>query len=112
MQAFFQKKMGWKVQVVDGGLSDMYNTSHLLADDEVSSSRCILLHMWRWTPLCISARGSNTVMCRQRELFLTEWLVTLIVECFWVMWSPIELSTVPILRCGYSLHVRYLSFGR
>lgn len=28
--------MGWQVQVVDGGLSDMYNTSHLLADNEVS----------------------------------------------------------------------------
>jgi hypothetical protein len=27
--------MGWKVQVVDGGLSDMYNTSTLLADNQV-----------------------------------------------------------------------------
>jgi hypothetical protein len=26
--------MGWKVQVVDGGLSDMYNTSTLLADNQ------------------------------------------------------------------------------
>lgn len=35
MQAYFQKKMGWKILVVDGGLSDMYNTSHLLANNEV-----------------------------------------------------------------------------
>jgi hypothetical protein len=28
--------MGWKVQVVDGGLSDMYNTSTLLADNQVT----------------------------------------------------------------------------
>lgn len=68
MQAFFQKKMGWKVQVVDGGLSDMYNTSHLLANDEVSSSRFILLRMWRWTPLCISARGSM----KAKRIFLNE----------------------------------------
>lgn len=35
-QSYFQKKMGWMVQVVDGGLSDMYNTSHLLADGQVT----------------------------------------------------------------------------
>jgi hypothetical protein len=35
-QSYYQKKMGWQVQVVDGGLSDMYNTSHLLADNEVT----------------------------------------------------------------------------
>ena len=35
-QSYYQRKMGWQVQVVDGGLSDMYNTSHLLADNEVS----------------------------------------------------------------------------
>lgn len=35
-QSYFQKKMGWKVQVVDGGLTDMYNSSVFLADRAVS----------------------------------------------------------------------------
>lgn len=34
-QSYFQKKMGWKVQVVDGGLADMYNSSVYLADQVV-----------------------------------------------------------------------------
>lgn len=34
-QSYFQKKMGWKVQVVDGGLTDMYNSSVYLADQMV-----------------------------------------------------------------------------
>ncbi|KAJ6846019.1 cytochrome b561, DM13 and DOMON domain-containing protein [Iris pallida] len=35
-QSFFQPKMGWKVQVVDGGLSDMYNNSVVLDDQQVT----------------------------------------------------------------------------
>lgn len=35
-QSFFEPKMGWKVQVVDGGLSDMYNSSVLLDDQQVT----------------------------------------------------------------------------
>ncbi|EFJ28588.1 hypothetical protein SELMODRAFT_441097 [Selaginella moellendorffii] len=35
-QAFFEKKMGWKIQVVDGGLSDMYNSSVVLAEQQVT----------------------------------------------------------------------------
>ncbi|XP_010541578.1 PREDICTED: cytochrome b561, DM13 and DOMON domain-containing protein At5g54830-like [Tarenaya hassleriana] len=31
----FKQKMGWKVQVVDGGLSDMYNNSVILDDQQV-----------------------------------------------------------------------------
>ncbi|KAG0502586.1 hypothetical protein HPP92_002658 [Vanilla planifolia] len=34
--SFFEQKMGWKVQVVDGGLSDMYNNSVLLDDQQVT----------------------------------------------------------------------------
>ncbi|TYG47585.1 hypothetical protein ES288_D11G351100v1 [Gossypium darwinii] len=34
-QSLYQDKMGWKVQVFDGALSDMYNTSVLL-DDQVT----------------------------------------------------------------------------
>lgn len=34
-QSYFQKKMGWKIRVVDGGLTDMYNSSALLADQKV-----------------------------------------------------------------------------
>lgn len=32
----FEQKMGWKIQVVDGGLSDMYNNSVYLDDQQVS----------------------------------------------------------------------------
>ncbi|XP_052195630.1 cytochrome b561, DM13 and DOMON domain-containing protein At5g54830 [Diospyros lotus] len=35
-QSVFMPKMGWKVQVVDGGLSDMYNNSVLLDDQQVT----------------------------------------------------------------------------
>ncbi|KAK9699510.1 hypothetical protein RND81_08G178200 [Saponaria officinalis] len=35
-QSAYEQKMGWKVQVVDGGLSDMYNNSVLLDDQQVS----------------------------------------------------------------------------
>lgn len=35
-QSLFQPKMGWRVQVVDGGLSDMYNNSVLLNDQQVT----------------------------------------------------------------------------
>ncbi|KAL7001754.1 hypothetical protein U1Q18_002902 [Sarracenia purpurea var. burkii] len=34
-QSVFTQKMGWKVQVVDGGLSDMYNNSVVLDDQQV-----------------------------------------------------------------------------
>ncbi|GMP94323.1 hypothetical protein CsSME_00043813 [Camellia sinensis var. sinensis] len=35
-QSVFTQKMGWKVQVVDGGLSDMYNNSVVLDDQQVT----------------------------------------------------------------------------
>ncbi|CAM6120752.1 unnamed protein product [Calypogeia fissa] len=35
-QDYFMEKRGWRVQVVDGGLSDMYNQSALLADNKVT----------------------------------------------------------------------------
>ncbi|TYI58231.1 hypothetical protein E1A91_D11G340800v1 [Gossypium mustelinum] len=35
-QSLYQEKMGWKVQVVDGALSDMYNNSVLLDDQQVT----------------------------------------------------------------------------
>ncbi|CAN6175303.1 unnamed protein product [Urochloa humidicola] len=35
-QSLYDQKMGWKVQVVDGGLSDMYNNSVLLDDQQVT----------------------------------------------------------------------------
>eukprot|EP00271_Cylindrocystis_brebissonii_P019737 TRINITY_DN6184_c0_g1_i1.p1 TRINITY_DN6184_c0_g1~~TRINITY_DN6184_c0_g1_i1.p1 ORF type:complete len:1113 (+),score=201.56 TRINITY_DN6184_c0_g1_i1:171-3509(+) len=35
-QAYTQPKMGWKVQVVDGGLSDMYSNSVALAGEKVT----------------------------------------------------------------------------
>ncbi|XAR71033.1 hypothetical protein NMG60_11028113 [Bertholletia excelsa] len=35
-QSVFTQKMGWKVQVVDGGLADMYNNSVLLDDQQVT----------------------------------------------------------------------------
>ncbi|KAJ7519448.1 hypothetical protein O6H91_20G039000 [Diphasiastrum complanatum] len=35
-QAYFEKKMGWKIDVVDGGLSDMYNSSVFLTEQQVT----------------------------------------------------------------------------
>ncbi|CAA6672262.1 unnamed protein product [Spirodela intermedia] len=35
-QSLFEKKMGWKIQVVDGGLSDMYHNSVFLDDQQVT----------------------------------------------------------------------------
>jgi hypothetical protein len=35
-QSLYDPKMGWKIQVVDGGLSDMYNSSVLLDDQQVT----------------------------------------------------------------------------
>ncbi|KAF7139053.1 hypothetical protein RHSIM_Rhsim07G0163300 [Rhododendron simsii] len=35
-QSVFTEKMGWKIQVVDGGLSDMYNNSVVLDDQQVT----------------------------------------------------------------------------
>ncbi|KAJ0877539.1 putative DOMON domain, cytochrome b561/ferric reductase transmembrane, DM13 [Helianthus annuus] len=53
-QSFFTQKMGWKVQVVDGGLTDMYNNSVLLDDQQVS---------FFWTlskkSISIAARGEK-----------------------------------------------------
>lgn len=34
--SLFEQKMGWKVEVVDGGLSDMYNNSVVLDDQQVT----------------------------------------------------------------------------
>ncbi|KAF5726270.1 cytochrome b DM13 and DOMON domain-containing protein [Tripterygium wilfordii] len=34
--SLYQQKMGWRVQVVDGGLSDMYNSSVILDDQQVT----------------------------------------------------------------------------
>ncbi|WOL05550.1 hypothetical protein Cni_G14279 [Canna indica] len=52
--SLFEQKMGWKVQVVDGGLSDMYNNSVLLDDQQVS---------FFWTlsegSISIAARGEK-----------------------------------------------------
>ncbi|KAI3677295.1 hypothetical protein L1987_86919 [Smallanthus sonchifolius] len=53
-QSVYTKKMGWKVQVVDGGLSDMYNNSVLLDDQQVT---------FFWTlskkSISIAARGEK-----------------------------------------------------
>ncbi|XP_058067594.1 cytochrome b561, DM13 and DOMON domain-containing protein At5g54830-like [Magnolia sinica] len=35
-QSVYEQKMGWKVQVVDGGLSDMYNNNVVLDDQQVT----------------------------------------------------------------------------
>ncbi|KAL5783030.1 hypothetical protein ACOSP7_008059 [Xanthoceras sorbifolium] len=35
-QSVFQEKMGWRIQVVDGGLPDMYNNSVVLDDQQVT----------------------------------------------------------------------------
>ncbi|KAM7459566.1 hypothetical protein LguiA_036560 [Lonicera macranthoides] len=35
-QSVYTQKMGWKVQVVDGGLADMYNNSVILDDQQVT----------------------------------------------------------------------------
>ncbi|KAE8720369.1 Cytochrome b561, DM13 and DOMON domain-containing protein [Hibiscus syriacus] len=35
-QSLYQPKMGWRVEVVDGGLSDMYNNSVFLDDQQVT----------------------------------------------------------------------------
>ncbi|KAI0488712.1 hypothetical protein KFK09_028551 [Dendrobium nobile] len=53
-QSFFEQKMGWKVQVVDGGLSDMYNNSVLLDDQQVTL-------FWTLSPdsITIAARGEK-----------------------------------------------------
>ncbi|KAJ4827143.1 hypothetical protein Tsubulata_024450 [Turnera subulata] len=53
-QSLFQQKMGWRVQVVDGGLSDMYNNSVLLDDQQIT---------FFWTlsddSISIAARGEK-----------------------------------------------------
>lgn len=35
-QSLYDQKMGWRIQVVDGGLSDMYNNSVVLDDQQVT----------------------------------------------------------------------------
>lgn len=53
-QSAYEPKMGWKVQVVDGGLSDMFNNSVVLDDQQVS---------FFWTlsenSISIAARGEK-----------------------------------------------------
>nr|XP_043608908.1 cytochrome b561, DM13 and DOMON domain-containing protein At5g54830-like [Erigeron canadensis] len=53
-QSFYAQKMGWKVQVVDGGLGDMYNNNVLLDDQQVT---------FFWTlskkSISIAARGEK-----------------------------------------------------
>lgn len=53
-QSLFEQKMGWKVQVVDGGLSDMYNNSVVLDDQQVTL-------FWTLTDesISIAARGEK-----------------------------------------------------
>ncbi|KDP33531.1 hypothetical protein JCGZ_07102 [Jatropha curcas] len=53
-QSLYQQKMGWRVEVVDGGLSDMYNNSVVLDDQQVT---------FFWTlsedSISIAARGEK-----------------------------------------------------
>ncbi|KAI4364787.1 hypothetical protein MLD38_020835 [Melastoma candidum] len=53
-QSLYQEKMGWRIQVVDGGLSDMYNNSVVLDDQQVN---------FYWTlsemSISIAARGEK-----------------------------------------------------
>ncbi|KAI4369956.1 hypothetical protein MLD38_018347 [Melastoma candidum] len=53
-QSLYREKMGWKIQVVDGGLSDMYNNSVVLDDQLVN---------FYWTlsksSISIAARGEK-----------------------------------------------------
>ncbi|KAI3696637.1 hypothetical protein L6452_29074 [Arctium lappa] len=53
-QSFYTKKMGWKVQVVDGGLADMYNNSVLLDDQQVT-----LFWTLSKKSIAIAARGEK-----------------------------------------------------
>ncbi|KAJ1414204.1 DOMON domain [Sesbania bispinosa] len=52
--SLYEKKMGWRVEVVDGGLSDMYNSSVVLDDQQVT---------FFWTlskdSISIAARGEK-----------------------------------------------------
>ncbi|XP_020267035.1 cytochrome b561, DM13 and DOMON domain-containing protein At5g54830 [Asparagus officinalis] len=52
----FEQKMGWKIDVVDGGLSDMYNNSVYLDDQQVSL-------FWTLSPdsnsISVAARGEK-----------------------------------------------------
>jgi len=53
-QSLYEQKMGWRVEVVDGGLSDMYNNSVVLDDQQVT---------FFWTlsedSISIAARGEK-----------------------------------------------------
>ena len=53
-QSLYEEKMGWRVEVVDGGLSDMYNNSVVLDDQQVT---------FFWTlskdSISIAARGEK-----------------------------------------------------
>ncbi|XP_050218268.1 cytochrome b561, DM13 and DOMON domain-containing protein At5g54830 [Mercurialis annua] len=54
-QSLFQQKMGWKVQVVDGGLSDMYNSSVVLNDQQVT----LFWTLSKDNSISIAARGEK-----------------------------------------------------
>ncbi|KAK2981701.1 hypothetical protein RJ640_013099 [Escallonia rubra] len=53
-QSVFTQKMGWKVQVVDGGLPDMYNNSVVLNDQQV-----VLFWTLSKKSISIAARGEK-----------------------------------------------------
>ncbi|XP_059658234.1 cytochrome b561, DM13 and DOMON domain-containing protein At5g54830 [Cornus florida] len=53
-QSVYAQKMGWKVQVVDGGLPDMYNSSVMLDDQQVT-----LFWTMSEDSISIAARGEK-----------------------------------------------------
>ncbi|KAK1394629.1 hypothetical protein POM88_013685 [Heracleum sosnowskyi] len=53
-QNLYNQKMGWKVQVVDGGLPDMYNNSVVLDDQQVT-----LFWTLSETSISVAARGEK-----------------------------------------------------
>ncbi|KAJ4959161.1 hypothetical protein NE237_026272 [Protea cynaroides] len=53
-QSLYAEKMGWRVQVVDGGLSDMYNNSVILDDQQVT-----LFWTLSGKSISIAARGEK-----------------------------------------------------
>lgn len=55
MQAYSQPKMGWMVQVVDGGLSDMYSKSVLLS----GSKQLTLFWTLTATDISVAVRGER-----------------------------------------------------
>ncbi|KAK9280570.1 hypothetical protein L1049_014263 [Liquidambar formosana] len=53
-QSLYTQKMGWRVQVVDGGLADMYNNSVVLDDQQVTLFWTLSEHS-----ISIAARGEK-----------------------------------------------------